>query len=308
MSTVMKKQSASATNAEKGVKNPSSMKNREPLAPSRKKSKVDGTISQEEGKTQDFSRSMSTKPMEEEVTPCPTSQVVPQAENPSAKESKESDGHKHKAMCDVLNACHKTKFIPIADGLFTSNVYFQPLEVVEVKRSWIDVKMREVFVGGGVMESSEPHVYAMEADDLLRMLYLSEMMNSDHIGVRRVTFEQWALDVFSKVLAEDSHTDYSERGKIAAYAMTHCEPPCLGSGGHIQFFFQKRCIYDFDDVSTNVVMRGENLMGVKTKSTRGKFEYMIEMHVISIPFNDEKAEAENDEIEMKRRLEDLSAF
>lgn len=215
------------------------------------------------------------------------------------KEKKiENNGHKTRKMDDVLSSCHKSKYLPLADGINTSNVYFQPIEVVEAKKSWVDVKMREYFLGGGLIESDEPHTYSMEADDLLRMLYLAEMITFDEAGIQRCTLEQWILDNFSKILEEDSHADYSDRGRIATYALKHCEYLKFGVFKNLECFFQKKCIYDFTEVGDNVILHGENLMGIKTKSARGKFEYMIEVRIIASPiYDDEHA------VNLKRDLE-----
>ena len=304
MSTVMKKQSASAkVNPVVTVVTPKSQAH---------KRVRDGTNTQVEGKTQGATRSSTAPPpvdplnvMEEEMDE--TQKTIEDVESAVKKKRIEqnSNGHKARKMADVLAACHKTKFLPLADGMFTTNVYFQPIEVVEAKRTWVDVKMREVFIGGGVMAAAEPHVYAMEADDLLRMLYLGDMIANDEIGMARTTFEQWTLDAFAKVLEGDSRADYADRGRIAADALHRCEKLSIGMTGRLQFLFQKRCIYDFEDVSSNILLCGENSMGVKTKSTRGKFEYMIEIHLISIPVDSTGEEGEEGgEMEDKKKNEE----
>ena len=212
-------------------------------------------------------------------------------------EKEGNNGHKTRKMADVIASCHKTKYLPLADGINTSNMYFQPQSIVEVKRNWVDVNMKEFFIGAGIIESAEQHVYSLEADDLLRMLYLAEMINNDDVGIQRTTFEQWTLDIFSKILADDSHADYSDRGRIAQYAMEHTNSLCLNECLRLQILYQKRCVYDFEDVGPNVILRGENLMCAKTKSVRSKFEYLIEAHIICVP------DEEISEVEMKKRLE-----
>lgn len=212
------------------------------------------------------------------------------------KEGEGNNGHKVRKMADVMASCHKTKYLPLADGINTSNVYFQPQSVSTVKRNWVDVSMKEFFIGGGLIEYAEQHTYSLDADDLLRMLYLAEMINNDDVGIQRTSFEQWTLDIFSKILADDSHADYSDRGRIAEYAMMHTNGLCVNECPRLQILYQKRCIYDMEDVGPSVILRGENLMCVKTKSVRSKFEYLIEAHIICVP-------DEENEGEMKRNLE-----
>ena len=259
-------------------------------APVNKKAK-NGTSSLEEGKTLTSSNSINPEKEVEEI-------IANAAEEAKRKVASENNGHKEKKTADVLVQMHKSKFLPIADGMYTSNVYFQPVRVVESRRTWIDVDMREVFIGAGVMEHTELHTFSMEADDLLRMLYLADMFTMDYINMKRTAYEQWVLEIFSKIIENEPQADYSDRGHIASYALEHVEGLALGKCGRIQYFFQKRCVYVFLDVPPNINMLGENAMGVKAKSSRGKFEYMIELHVISMPISEEQ-----NEINDKRELE-----
>ena len=223
--------------------------------------------------------------------------VDPETGEPVAKKRRsnsDSDGHKVQKMSDIMNACYKGKFLPLADGKFTNNVFFQPVEVVKERKSWVDVKMRVVLLGSVTIEMNEQHEYAMESDDLLRMIYLADMFEADDIGSTRMEFEQWVLDCYSKLLAEDSHADYSDRARIANYMLRrNIGKLCLSSSGRTQLFFQKHCVVDFDMqgiFGTQTTTWGENANVVRGKSSRGKFEYNIEGHVICMSFGVQEGE------------------
>lgn len=259
-------------------------------APAVKRARTtDGTSIPEEAKIPDSSSTPPTPNIEEK-------------EPETTKE--ENNGHKGKKVLDILNACHKTKYLPLADGMFTSNVYFHPIEIVESKKNWVDVKMKEFFIGGDMYMCESLHVYSMEADDLLRMIYLGEMVNCDNIDVKRISFEQWVLDIFSKMIEEDSHSDYTDRGRIAIYAFSHCDALRLSPGHRIQFFFQKRCVYDFLEPTSDFEHIGSNAMCVRTKSMRGKFEYLIELHIICIPAICDSEADDMEDVKMKREIEE----
>ena len=217
----------------------------------------------------------------------------------------ENNGHKGKKVCDVLNACHKNKFLPLADGMFTSNVYFHPTQVTYVGKNWVDVTMKELFIGADVFVNEELHVYAVEAEDFLRMMYLGSMINDDLAGKKRVSFEQWKINVFSKMIESDRHSDFTDHGKMAVFSFYEGGELHLGESTVLQFFFQKRCLYDFLEPTPEVVQISTNAMTTRSKSSRGKFEYVFELHIISLPtvVGTEDVGA-MDEINEKREIEE----
>ena len=232
-------------------------------------------------------------------TPTPTMDETGEATTAEMKKKQTNlspEGHKIVKMQDVLTACHKTKYLPLADGMYTGNVFFQPSEIIECKKNWLDVSMREVIVSGGFIEGY--HTYSMEADDLLRMMYLSDMANNDHLDIERSSFEEWLVDIFSDVIKEDSHADFADRARLAQYLLIKNGKFSFGGGSKIQMFFQKRCIRDFTDVPSEMHLAGNNMSAFKTKSARGKFEYMIEMHIFCMEIE------ENEEVKMKKELEE----
>lgn len=198
-------------------------------------------------------------------------------------------GHKLMKISDIFTAAHKTKYLPLADGQYTSNFYLQPLMMKECGKNWCEMEMLELIDGTTTLTSSR--VYSIDSEDLLKMCYLHAMANYDIQGISRLHFEQWVLSVLQEYSATDGAADYTDRGSIARFYLENIRYNFAiggveGKQSRVEVFFQKRCIRDLskeaDDHST------ENVNVVTGKSLKSKFEYQIEAVVKCVPENKEK--------------------
>lgn len=215
-----------------------------------------------------------------EETTTPTPAVA------ASGKSRDPLGHKHIAMADIIAAIRKTRYLPLADGQFTGDVYFQPFQVLRADDKWCDVDVLELFFGSNFKTSH--HCYMVDTEDLLKMLYLYQMLINDNAGAKRLTFDQWIVSVYQEMLQEDPKADYSKRGELAKFKLDHCGTFAIGDADtHLAVYFQKRCIRDlefgedgtdadikcYDDLDNSNIVRG--------KTPRGKMEYQIVSYIFS---------------------------
>ena len=198
-------------------------------------------------------------------------------ETPDAKKSK-----KEKDVQQIVAASHKTKYLPMAGTANTCDIYFQPKSVSVEGKNWCLVEMMELVVGSTLYRMD--HVFSVDADDLLRMFYIADMMINDDIGAKRLLFEEWVFSIFEEYVKTTAFADYSERAKLAAYYFSNFHPRfSFCSSNRLQIFFQKKGVRDFVNCNEFVREVGENLNIVTGKARKGNFDYCICATVFSLP-------------------------
>ena len=226
----------------------------------------------------------SPLPPKTEVKEDPTvekEELADETQTKKTKTPKHPQGHKVKNAEEVLAGCNSSKFVPVADGLYTGDMYFHPVKVHEVRKNWIDMEFIEYFWGEIIWATR--HIFVSDADDILRMIYLKEMLSYDDLKLPRVTFEEWLVNVFSDIVKENASADFSDHGMIVNYLMNREDFSwCIGSSPNLQVVFQKRCIRDFDKGESLLRNLGTNPNVFKCKALRSKFEYVIEGRIISL--------------------------
>lgn len=199
------------------------------------------------------------------------------SEAPDTKKSR-----KEKDVQQVVVASHKTKYLPMAGTVNTCDIYFQPKAVSVEGKNWCLVEMMELVVGSTLYRMD--HNFSVDADDLLRMFYLADMMVNDDIGSKRLLFEEWVFSIFEEYVKTTPFADYSERAKIAAFYFTnYCPRFSLCSSNRLQIFFQKKSVRDFINCDEFIHEIGENLNIVAGKARKGNFDYCISASVFSLP-------------------------
>lgn len=238
----------------------------------------------EEGK----SRTSSTADRPSQQAPTLTGQVRMREETaadlqtvtsevPDAKRSR-----KEKDVQQVVVASHKSRYLPMAGTVNTCDIYFQPQAVSIEGKNWCLVEMMELVVGSTLYKMK--HTFTLDADDLLRMFYLADMMINDDIGAKRLLFDEWVYSVFEEYAKTTEYADFSEREKIAVFYFTnYCPRFSLCSSNRLQIFFQKKSVRDFVNCDEFIHEIGENLNIVAGKTRKGNFDYCISASVFSLP-------------------------
>lgn len=248
------------------------------------------------GKTPATSPASASTPSQTEANPT-DSEAIPNEntssgfEERSDEDRKKADaraprdphGHKILKWNDIFEAAHKTKFLPLADGQFTGNLFFQPTRVVECSNLWCEVEMVEMVYGSTICYRKR--VFSVDCEDLLRMLYLHAMAVREQSGGKRVFFENWVLSIYEDYSATHADAEFSQRGPIAKHYLESTSYDfCMHNSNVMQMFFQKRCIRDIQDVDeATCVDCGANVNVIRGKALKGKFEYQIEGHIYCVP-------------------------
>lgn len=207
----------------------------------------------------------------------------------STRAPRDPHGHKLIKIGDVLDAGHKTKYLPLGDGQYTANLYFQPWDMKECGKNWCEMEMLELINGSTTVRSTR--TYSIDCEDLLKMCYLHAMANLDVQAAPRLHFEQWVLSIFQDYCASCGSADYTDRGSIARYYLERVmysfavgPENANGDESRLEMFFQKRCIRDLSkEADERVKIPKDNVNVVAGKSVKAKFEYQIEGYIMCVP-------------------------
>ena len=189
--------------------------------------------------------------------------------------SRHPNGHKVKNYKEVESALHKTAYLPMSDSALCGDVWFQPHIIQEEDATVLKCIFEELVDTRDLYASL--HEYSVSADDLLKMLYLTEMIMNDYYSTPREEYEDWFIGKFTEALKEDRTLDMSNRGAVAARIMKTFSFE-IGKGTHFEVYFQKKCVHEYVDAP----IEKKNYNCIFCKALRGKFEYVIEARIFVI--------------------------
>jgi len=220
----------------------------------------------------------------EAVQSCSSNNGEEVEKNPptSSRKPRHPNGHKVKDLSELFPIMHKTKFLPLADNFMISDVWYQPSSVTSLDGGFLQVVFNEV--PNGLNLSRTLQTYSVEAVDLLRMLYLTEMFNRDYYNMERETFEQWLNNCYAELLKSKPDLPYDEFGIIAESLMDKATF-AVGTDTCFRVFFQKHCVRSFTGTDKDF----PNLNLIKCKAGgKSQFEYVIEGRIFALPKGEEK--------------------
>ncbi|MBO7209395.1 MAG: hypothetical protein J6V44_00075 [Methanobrevibacter sp.] len=182
------------------------------------------------------------------------------------------NGHKVKEFKEVEAALYKTEYLPLSDSTLCGDVWFQPHSIQQEDTSILKCVFEEL------VDAHDMHVamhqFSVSADDLLKMLYLTEMIVNDYYASPREEYEDWFIGKFTEALKEDRSLDMANHGALATRIMKNFSFE-IGKGTHFEVYFQKKCVH----VYNNAPEVKKNFNCVFCKALRGKFEYIIEARI-----------------------------
>lgn len=197
-----------------------------------------------------------------------------EVENDHPTTNRHPQGHRVKTIDEVTKFARKNKYLPLAEQMNCSDIYFQPVKVEVGGKNILTVTFEE-FLNGDEVKLSE-FAYSIAADDLLKMMYLCERISSVYYSTECDDYEIWFVHQYSELLEECRNLDISDRGSIAEkLLMKHGHNLfVLGKFSSMEIYFQKHCVHEY---TGQVGIENPNM--IKCKSLKGKFEYIIEARV-----------------------------
>lgn len=274
-----------------------------PGAPKKEKKQPTPVTSVE--KTPDVSTSLDSSPTppkkEEDVAAAPAPEApeaAEAAEKKAARRPRDPNGHKVIRVNEVYEACHKTRYLPLGDGVNTFCMMIKPRRVCAVNKNWCDVEVDEVVNGSSLLLGR--HIYTIEGSDLLKMCHLHVMMDRALRGKELRSFDQWVASYYSRESKQGNlvGVEYNDHASIADdYIKRHSNDFVLGVAGRHRLctFFQKRCVRDLKGVDRSTCAAPTpNPNVVFGKALQGKFEYQIESFILAIFYEEMEDENEDD--------------
>lgn len=196
---------------------------------------------------------------------------------------KHPKGHKVRALDEVWKIMDSQDFLHLTDTLALADVWVQPREVVSSKGAFATVSFTEMVAG--------PHIKFRTAsckislDDLAKMLYLNDCLQSDVQGAPRYTYEDWLKEKSSICVKAKGMEEGSDRAKLCNFIITEDRtftfyPSYLH--GLCGIFFRKICYHSYSNKTEESKI--ENPSMLKCKGTKGSFEYIIEARIFPLPY------------------------
>lgn len=223
------------------------------------------------------------------TTPSPSSEEATQ--NSSAARvmtasqiMKHPKGHRVSQLQKIWSTMDNKDFLHLTDTLTLNDVWVQPIHVEESKGAYTSASFREIVAGPNIKQRIAIHKTSTE--DLLKMLYLCSCLQYDMQNVERPSFEDWLNEMTAACVKEFGLTQGSNGGILCDYIInTYREftfyPMMLAN--RFGIFFRKICYHSYKPRDGEECKKFKNMSMIKCGSSKGKFDYVIEAKIFSLP-------------------------
>lgn len=244
--------------------------------------------------TRSATTTLSSMQEEEEAKNLPTTTHQSEAQTKETKRMTHPKGHRVRELKEVWDTMDKQAFLHLTDTSALDDVLVQPQSCEEGRGSIITVNLIEIV--------SAPHIKKREAkckmstDDLLKMLYMADMLQQRFISYDVLSFEDWLNEKTADCVKAKGVDEGTNRALLCNFILTEDTKfsfyPTLFKT-NFGIFFRKICYHSYKD-GTKEEEKMDNPATIKCCATKGKFEYVIETRLIPLPLNwfDSFADAE----------------
>ena len=252
------------------------MLNQSQVIPSVKIESLDSHTSPEEK-----DRSSVPHPIPKVETPAlPSADLT--ANQTGVKTQRHAKGHKVRTLSKVWEFMDNQEFLRLTDSVSLSDVWFQPVSVVESKTLFTDVTFLEIVFGFHIKRRTVNH--KMNLEDLMKMLYLNDLTQWRMRHIDCMDYDSWVSEKTAEFIKRHGVADSSNKSKLCNYIITEDKEFTFYPSGwisHVSFFFRKTCQHSYPDKTSTVKFENPSLM--KCKSFRGSFDYLYEIRMIVLP-------------------------
>ena len=218
------------------------------------------------------------------LTATQSSTDLPGSENKtkSAPAQTHPRGHKVYQLDKVWETMDQQSFLHLTDTLTLGDVWVQPVSVTPMNAAYANVAFKEIVLAPHIKQRTAET--KMSADDLIKMLYLSECLQWYMQGVEALPFDDWLNDKSAACVKVKGMEVGSNRALLCNFIITEDReftfyPPLLK--GNFGIFFRKICYHSYKTTGEGEKLSYPGM--IKCCATRGKFEYILEARIIPLP-------------------------
>lgn len=205
-----------------------------------------------------------------------------QGETMRKETPKHPKGHKVVNIEDVWKTMDTQSFLHLSDTAALNDVWVQPVRVEPTTSQYANIEFVQIVAA--------PHIKyrrttcKLGVDDLFKILYLNDCLACDLRGEVRIGYDEWIAEKTACFIKKHGVEDSTNRSKVGEFILN--EDPnfsfYIASGAAmLGVFFRKICYHSYK--TKEGCPKFDNPSMVKCCATRGKFEYMLEARIFSLP-------------------------
>ena len=201
-------------------------------------------------------------------------------------EPKHPKGHRVTPLQKVWNTMDSKDFLHLTDTLVLNDVWVQPASVEPSRGAYTTAAFREIVAGPNIKQRLADHKVGTE--DILKMLYLCVCLQHDMQNVARPDYTDWLNEMTAACVKELGLSQGSNGGSLCDFIINNARnftfyPEALS--GRFGIFFRKICYHSYKAQSKEGTesVKFKNMCMIKCGSSKGKFDYIIEARLFSLP-------------------------
>lgn len=197
---------------------------------------------------------------------------------------KHPKGHRVSQLQKIWSTMDSKDFLHLTDTLPLSDVWVQPVHVEESRGAYTSASFREIIAGPNIKQRIAIH--RTSTDDILQMLYLCSCLQYDMQNVERPSYEDWVNEMTAACVKEFGLTQGSNGGILCDYIINTFRdftfyPMVLAN--RFGIFFRKIGYHSYKPREGEECVKFKNMNMIKCVSPKGKFDYVIEARIFSLP-------------------------
>lgn len=208
--------------------------------------------------------------------------------NPAATPS-HPKGHKVRELDELWKAMDGQTYLRLTDTILLSDVLVQPTAVEEATGPYVSVTFQQIVVAPNI-KRRENAVAKMYIEDLMKMLYLNDVVQWNLQGIVPRDFEAWLAEKTRSYIQVRGLRDSSNHSSLANFIIASDNeftfyPTVLQNCG---VFFRKICYHSYKEKplrSGEVRYKFVNPTMIKCSAKGGKFDYILEARIVLLPPN-----------------------
>ena len=220
-----------------------------------------------------------TPPPEKKI---PVSKMETKSSETEEEKPRHPKGHKTRDLAEVWKTMDSQTFLRVTDTYILWDVWVQPLAAVQERGPFALATLKQAVFAPHI--KSRTTVSKMAADDLLKMLYLADLLQAEMQGVSGLDYGDWLNDKTAACVKKKGAEEGTNHVLLAHFIMTEDRdftlyPPYLK--GKFGIFFRKTCYHSYREEGKKDKLINPTM--IKCGATKGKFEYVIEARIFALP-------------------------
>ena len=220
-----------------------------------------------------------------------TTHPLSQVETASTAAPTHPKGHKVRALDDVWKTMDSQSFLHLTDTTVLSDVWVQPKAVEPTTGVYANIEFLQIVAAPHIKYRTATS--KMSLDDLLKMLYLNDVMQWAIQGPSRYSYEEWLADKTAAFIKKHGVADSNNKSSLcnfiisedisfSFYPVFHCSPEMTNTTKS-GIFFRKICYHSYKQADGGEADKIDNPSMMKCCASRGKFEYVFEARLFPLP-------------------------